>query len=178
MEAAAAPVSLKGTREPLLLIATGAFLAAFPVPALGMIGGAGLALGAHDLRNTEAGRAVPLLRFGSAASGWLACSFGAAATFSFAIGTLYYFLVLPLALLASATMVGRMASETGNAPLALHVALARIGFVAFLPLLFAFRLLPLSLVEWLVTSIYFAVLVLALRSKALPYGKRALGRTS
>jgi len=177
VEAALAPVSLKGTREPLLLIATGAFLAAFPIPLVGMIAGAGLAFGAHDLRHTEAGRSVPLLRFGSVASGWLVCALGAATTFSIALWALY-FMVLPLALFASATMVGRMASEAGQEPLTSHIALTRMGFLAFFPMLFALHLWSMSFVGLLVSSIYFAVLVLALRSKALPYGRRALARPS
>jgi hypothetical protein len=168
---------MKGTREPLLLIATGAFLAAFPIPLLGMIAGAGLALGAHDLRRTDAGRSVPLSRFATIVSGWGLCFLGAATTASPGFGTLYFFF-LSLALLASATLVARMASEAGHEPFALQFALPRIGFVAFLPLLFVFHSMVVSFVELLVASIWFAVLVLALRSKALPYGRRRLGRAS
>jgi len=173
MDAGAAPVSLKGTREPLLLIATGAFLGAFSViPLVGVISGAGLAMGAHGLRNTDAGRCVPTWRRLTIASGWVACVFGAAMLGWIEFG-LYYFAALLIALLVGATMIGRIASEAGDERLASLVAFARIGLVTALPLLVAFSP-SVSLIEWVASSIWFAVLVLALRTKALPYGKRPL----
>jgi len=170
MQAAAEPVSLKGTREALLLLATGAFLAAFPFPIIGMLSGAGLALGAKDLRALPAGRVARDWLTLTMLAGWFTCVLNLLCLLGEA-GAMLYMLSSAGALFCAATALSVLARQTDHVTHGIFLALVRIPLLAFLPLLLVSYPRTGLLIQ-VASCLAFAVLVLELRAQAVPYGHR------
>ena len=185
MDAASEPVTLKGTREPLLLVATGFFLTFLWNPVTCAIGMAGIALGMHDLRRSAAAAALGPLRA-------LAASAGATSALAWALSpwtpTFDIAAVSQAsACIAAATELATLARAGRGEATARW--LSRVRWLAPLPYL---ALLSSSLVRpssgtfvlmaavvlQLALSLTLAVLALHVRSLALPYGRHAAGRSA
>ena len=170
MDTAAAPVSLKGTREPLLLIATGLFLCAFWLPITCLLGCAGIALGMHDLRKSEAATTLGKLRLVLALASWCCCVFWATSCF-WQVMFVPQFVLHTLTPCGTGIALHRLASMDGASGLArAFFALAWIP-LTFVPLLFAAPPVIATLV-YMPAMMALAVLGLRLHARAAPYGKR------
>jgi hypothetical protein len=176
MEQASAPVSLKGSREALLLIATGLFLCAFWLPITGLLGFAGIALGMHDLRQSAAAPALGKLRVVLAVASWCCAAFWVAFF-------LWQRLVVPEVVVQTLTLCATGVALHKLARLDGASALARALLVlAMLPLSFS----PLLLLGFprIATLIYvpamvaLSVLCLQLHARAASYGRRLARRTA
>ncbi len=173
MRGLVAHVSLRGTREPLLLIAAGGFLA-LGWPFTGAFTGAGLALGLHDLNKTEAARAVGNSRIVGIVSAWCACALWP--TLFFEPRLLMLQLVAQLiALLATATALEQIAHKAGRDSLRFWFSFVRWPLLTSLPLV-AMAFPATGMVINFFASSLFAILALRLRSAAFPHRRRRLRR--
>lgn len=170
MEAARAPLDLKGTREPLMLLATGLFLCAFPSPITFGLGFAGIACGMHDLHATEAAAALGTQRRALEISAIACC---AGCVFAFFAPALAFVIGLAQILTLAATVIAlaRIARGCGAARLA--AALLWTSWIPAVALALGGFLSPaLAVAIWVVSVLAHAILALRLRTLALPYGKR------
>ncbi len=170
---------MKGVREPLLLLATGLFLSLAWNPLTGMVGAAGIALGAHDLRKYESAAVLGRWRGTCEIAAWCTCGLW--------IASLCGILLMPLEIVAQTTALCTAAGSAARlARLAGALRLARMFVIlGCLPIAFmllmavamsvpssASTLLRIALLVQGVSCLSLAVLTLRVRALALPYGGR------
>jgi len=185
METAAAPVSLKGTREPLLLLGSGLLLSLAWTPITGMIGAAGIALGMHDLRKCESAKVLG--RWGGICeiAAWCTCAFWIS-SFTPVNLLLLGVLTQTFALCGAAIVLERLARASGATRL-----VRVIWYLGWLPLVFPLvftlgftqrqwflALMPFAFLVHPIACLSLAVLTLQVRTRALPYGKRLVRRAA
>ena len=179
MHAASEPDPLKGTREPLLLVATGFFLTFLWNPVTCAIGLAGIALGMHDLRRSATAETHGPLRI-------LAVIAGATSALAWALSP--WIRSMDVAALSQAFACFAAASELsilarGARAEALAHWLSRLRWLTPLPYLTLLgwtlvrpasdlSALIAAIVLQLALGLALAVLTLHVRSLALPYARR------
>ncbi len=176
MRGLVAHVSLRGTREPLLLVATGLFLVSFWMPITGALGSAGIALGMHDLRKSEAATTLGRLRVATVILAWCTCALWAASYFLNRIPQLEL-ITQTLTIFCTALALRMLARIDSARGLAVSLLVLCWTPFAFVPLLWA-HLATLATLFHIATTLALAVLALQLHGRAVPYGKRLVKRTA
>ena len=164
---------MKGPREPLLLVATGLFLLSMSyLMFLPMIlGFAGIALGMHDLRKSEAAPMLGGLRVASAVLAWITCA-GVLIALVLQSGEFLILSFLP-ALSCALLVLRSLARHAGSPALARAFLVLSITPYAGVPLGLA-GLPNLGAAALIVSTLTAAVLALRLRARTVPYGNHAL----
>ena len=181
MEAAVAPVSLKGTRDGLELIVAAGFLACVHNPVFGMIASASLAFGLRDLRKVQAAPFLGRWPLYGEISAWCTCALSAA-TFLMPGAAIPMDVADWIAWFSAASALRLLARAPESASLVRYFSIMRWVLVAPLlvvPLLLVLfsesmkqRAAPAGLVILVGPPLLLAILALRLRKAGRPYGKR------